>query len=174
MIPLIGGSAIGCSRATGNLPLFHLSYSAFAANELHLERHWPTVPFYRLDKQDFPVEQFKQKYGEIDFINSVCPCAGLSMLNTSSKGPSGRGADAQQNQWMLRSAQFVLETIRPKVLWGENAPGLFLSLGADMVPRLRALGMHNGYSFSMVKTNTQLHGLPQQRMRTFYFFWSKF
>ena len=43
MIPLIGGSAIGCAKATGNLPLFHLSYSAFAANEAHLQRHWPQV-----------------------------------------------------------------------------------------------------------------------------------
>merc|ERR1719232_947251 len=72
---------------------------------------------------------------------------------------------------MTRSAEFVLENIRPKVLWGENAPGLFMSLGEAMVPRLRSLGASFGYSFSMVKTNTQLHGLPQQRMRTFYFFW---
>ena len=40
-----------------------------------------------------------------------------------------------------------------------------------MVARLRALGQQHGYTFSMVKTNTELHGLPQQRMRTFYFFW---
>eukprot|EP00092_Neocalanus_flemingeri_P036013 GFUD01039212.1.p1 GENE.GFUD01039212.1~~GFUD01039212.1.p1 ORF type:complete len:667 (+),score=167.98 GFUD01039212.1:101-2101(+) len=170
MIPLIGGSALGCSRATGNMPLFHLSYSPFAANESHLARHWPSIPTYRLDKTTFPAKQILAE-GEIDFINSVCPCAGLSMLNTASKGPSGRGADAIQNEWMIKSAQFVLENVQPKVLWGENAPGLFLALGAAMVPRLRSLGMNYGYSFSMVKTNTQLHGLPQQRMRTFYFFW---
>ena len=172
MIPLIGGSALGCEKATGSLPLFHLSYAAFANNESHLEKHWPSVPMFRLDK-----EHNKQmlanilRGGDIDFVNSVCPCAGLSMLNTSVKGPSGRGSDAQQNEWMTRSAEFVLENIRPKVLWGENAPGLFMSLGEAMVPRLRALGASFGYSFSMVKTNTQLHGLPQQRMRTFYFFW---
>jgi len=170
MIPLIGGSALGCSRATGNMPMFHLSYSPFSANESHLARHWPSVPTYRLDKTSFPAKDILAG-GDIDFINSVCPCAGLSMLNTASKGPSGRGGDAIQNQWMIKSAQFVLENIKPKVLWGENAPGLFLSLGQAMVPKLRNLGMQYGYSFSMVKTNTQLHGLPQQRMRTFYFFW---
>ena len=170
MIPLIGGSAIGCSRATGSLPLFHLSYSAFSANEAHLQKHWPEVPMIRLDKGRVDLESLLAG-GEIDFVNSVCPCAGLSMLNTSVKGPAGRGSDAKQNEWMMRSAEFVLEQIRPKVLWGENAPGLFLSLGEAMVPRLRMLGMQYGYSFSMVKTNTQLHGLPQQRMRTFYFFW---
>ena len=65
------------------------------------------------------------------------------------------------------STKFVLENIKPKVLWGENDPGLFLSLGEAMVPTLRSLGMQYGYSFSMV--TTKLHGLPL--MRTFFFFW---
>ena len=47
--------------------------------------------------------------------------------------------------------------MRPKVLWGENAPGLFLALGASLVPGLRALASSFGYSFSMVKTDTALH-----------------
>jgi len=170
MIPLIGGSALGCAKTTGNLPMFHLSYTPFAANESHLHRYWPNIPTFQLDKTTFPVEKILAG-GEIDFINSVCPCAGLSMLNTVTKGASGRGSDAVQNQWMIKSARFVLENVKPKVLWGENAPGLFLSLGEDMVPKLKSLGMEYGYSFSMVKTNTQLHGLPQMRMRTFYFFW---
>ena len=63
------------------------------------------------------------------------------------------------------------QQVQPKVLWGENAPGLFLALGASLVPRLRALASSYGYSFSMVKTDTALHGLPQHRIRTFYFFW---
>ena len=175
MIPLIGGSALGCEKASGSLPLFHLSYAAFAANEAHLQRHWPSVPMFRLDTGNTAAtaDSLKQILagGDIDFVNSVCPCAGLSMLNTSVKGPSGRGSDAKQNEWMLKSAEFVLGQVRPKVLWGENAPGLFMTLGEAMVPRLRELGERHGYSFSMVKTNTQLHGLPQQRMRTFYFFW---
>ena len=36
IIPLIGGSAIGCKEATGTLPAFHLSYSPFAGNEKHI------------------------------------------------------------------------------------------------------------------------------------------
>ena len=44
MIPLIGGSALGCERATGVRPLFHLSYTPFAANESHLMKAWPEVP----------------------------------------------------------------------------------------------------------------------------------
>ena len=74
--------------------------------------------------------------GEMDFINSVCPCAGLSMLNRQKEGnvsififfaclkisfqntstvQSGRGADAAQNEWMLKSANYVLSVVRPKV-----------------------------------------------------------
>ena len=40
MIPLVGGSALGCSRAAGSLPQYHLTYSPFANNEAHLKSHW--------------------------------------------------------------------------------------------------------------------------------------
>ena len=55
IIPLIGGSAIGCNKATGNLPAFHLSYEAFAANESHIEDYWPDVPMYRLDHEELEI-----------------------------------------------------------------------------------------------------------------------
>eukprot|EP00092_Neocalanus_flemingeri_P029081 GFUD01031568.1.p1 GENE.GFUD01031568.1~~GFUD01031568.1.p1 ORF type:complete len:712 (-),score=175.54 GFUD01031568.1:182-2119(-) len=108
---------------------------------------------------------------EIDFVNSVCPCAGLSMLNVCRKGQTARGSDAVQNDWMLKSAEFVLSYIKPKVLWGENAPGLFDNPGKELVEKLKVIAHNQNYSFSLVKTNSELHGLPQRRMRTFYFFW---
>ena len=40
MIPLVGGSALGCERAAGSFPQYHLSYSPFANNEAHLRSHW--------------------------------------------------------------------------------------------------------------------------------------
>ena len=40
MIPLVGGSALGCLRAAGSLPQYHLTYSPFANNEAHLKSHW--------------------------------------------------------------------------------------------------------------------------------------
>ena len=36
----------------------------------------------------------------------------------------------------------------------------------------RKVGEKHGYSFSLMKTNTELHGIPQKRIRTFYFFWN--
>ena len=44
-------------------------------------------------------------------------------------------------------------TVRPRVLWGKNAPALYQ--GPE------ELVQEHGYSFSMVKTDSQLHGLPQ-------------
>ena len=73
---------------------------------------------------------------------------------------------------MFELAEFVLDKVKPKVMWGENAPGLFTSMGQGVLDGLRRLGARHGYSFSVVKTNSQLHGLPQRRKRTFYFFWN--
>ena len=72
---------------------------------------------------------------------------------------------------MYKSSEWVLENLEPKVLWGENAPGLYTSLGKGVRDRLREIGARYGYSFSIVKTDTYLHGIPQHRKRTFYFFW---
>ena len=36
---------------------------------------------------------------------------------------------------------------------------------------LQQIGRTLGYSFSLIKTSTELHGIPQRRIRTFYFFW---
>ena len=54
IIPLIGGSSIGCSKSAGNLPAFHLTYTPFKGNEAHLERYWPKVPKYYIDKDQQP------------------------------------------------------------------------------------------------------------------------
>ena len=162
MVPLSGGSAIGCFISTGVLPQFHLSYKPFASNEQHLQRYWPEVPLHYLDKD--PVVDFRG----VDYINSVCPCAGLSMRNDSTTMVNNSTA----NKWMLDSSIYVLSRVRPKVLWGENAPGLFSNNGAGLVQKLREIGQQFGYSFSLMKTSTELHGIPQRRVRTFYFFWN--
>ena len=117
IIPLIGGSSIGCSYSTGNLPAFHLSYTPFKNNEAHLERYWPKVPKYYIDQDQEP-ENMKG----VDYINT---CAGLAMLNRSKGAGVGDGSDAKVNKWMFKSAEYVLGRIKPKVMWGENAHMLF-------------------------------------------------
>jgi len=75
------------------------------------------------------------------------------------------------NEWMFRSAEYVLGKIQPAVFWGENAPRLSSALGQPVVKRLRAIGKEHGYTFSIFETKSLLHGLSQVRNRTFYFFW---
>ena len=41
--------------------------------------------------------------------------------------------------------------------------------GKDLVYKLREIGEESGYTFSMIRTNTELHGLPQRRVWTFNF-----
>lgn len=161
IIPLIGGSAIGCYKATNKKPEYHLSYSAFEANEKYLTDYWKDVPRIVLD------EGGKIPSGEIDFINSVCPCAGLSQLNTSRSIEKRE----EKNYWMYESSRRILGDLRPKVYWGENAPGLFTNSGAYVRDKLKGFAKQYGYTFSLYKTDTQRHGIPQRRVRTFYFFW---
>ena len=166
MVPLIGGSAFGCHKTTGSKPLYNMSYTPFAANESFFYRHWPDVPVYLIDKGDDPLNEHPEY---LHFVNSVCPCAGLSQLSTAKRGSEAR---ANMNKWMYESAEYVLGHIQPMVFWGENAPALFTNSGKDVRDNLFQIGKKHGYSFSLYKTSTSKHGAPQHRDRTFYFFWS--
>ena len=161
IIPLVGGSATGCYDATGVKPSYHLSYSAFDKNEKPLEEYWPDVPRIKLDENN------ELPSGKIDFINTVCPCAGLSLLSTAKT----KEVRDKSNKWMLESADLVLGKIKPRVFWGENAPGLFTNMGGWVRETLIEKAKKYGYSFSLYRTTTSKHGIPQNRLRTFYFFW---
>jgi site-specific DNA-cytosine methylase len=185
IVPLIGGMSVGNSIATGHNPDFFISYPAFNGNDQHIRKYMPEVPYLLLDPEtnDFmeSTEEMpdinksidSETFEGVDFISAVCPCAGLSMMNASQKEGSktARGSDAAQNQWMYKSAEFVLEKIRPQVFFGENAPGLYTSAGKGVVEKLQTIAKEHGYTLSLYKTNTIYHGIPQKRERTFYFFW---
>lgn len=166
-IPLIGGMAIANANATGKKPEFVLSYDAFAKNESNLKNYWSDVEWHLLDADTNQlVEDVELDYSDIDFVSSVCPCAGMSGLNCAN-----RGADNATNNWLYKSAEYILGTIKPKVYFGENAPGLYSEQNVKVLNRLREYGRQYGYSFTIYKTDTYRHGIPQHRMRTFFFFW---
>ena len=96
IIPLIGGSAIGCKKSAGNEPAFHLSYEAFAANESHIEKYWPDVQMYRLDHEELEIPN--QTFNEVDYVNSVCPCAALSQLNSARGTAASPGSGVTKNK----------------------------------------------------------------------------
>lgn len=172
IIPLIGGMTIGNKKVTGTDPDLIISYSAFSDNDQHCLNYFKNTPYLEIDAiTNMHKEDNKIKINNFDFISTVCPCAGLSQLNSSKNTLKGRGSDAIQNEWMYKSSSYVLENIKPKVFWGENAPGLYGKAGVGVVEKLRKIGEKYGYVFSMIKTDTFLHGIPQHRHRSFYFFW---
>lgn len=172
IVPLIGGMTIAARNVIGQNPDFIVSWNAFNKNEEHLTNYLgPEVPRYLVDESGF-TDDLKARLagGDVDLVTALCPCAGLSRLNTS-RNPLSSGPTAEQNQWMYKSANLVLEKIKPKVLLGENAPGLVQPRGKGTLDNLKAIAKDHGYSFSTALTNSMVHGLPQNRLRSFYFFW---
>ena len=159
IVPLIGGNTLASQNIFGNRPDYLLSYSPFKSNDSHLANYFNNeVPYILLD------EGGKHPH-YVDVVTTCCPCAGLSSLSQTASGNSA------MNEWMFRSAEYVLGSIKPRVFWGENAPRLASKLGEPVVDRLRKIGHANGYTFSIFKTKSEVHGLSQVRERTFYFFW---
>jgi site-specific DNA-cytosine methylase len=164
IIPLIGGMALGAQRATGKKPEFILSYPAFKGNDHILTDYWDDVPYHVIDPESNTIDMSLPR---VDFVGALCPCAGLSQLNSA----KSRGANAPQNEWLYKSTEFVLENMSPKVLWGENAPALYGSVGLPVAEKLRVIGEKYSYSMSLLRTDSTLHGIPQKRVRAFYFLW---
>lgn len=162
IVPLIGGETIAMENVFGKRPEVLYSYSPFYANDSQLIEHYNNeVPYYLIDKG----EHSRANHKQLNVVNAVCPCAGLSSLNTSSS------SDNATNDWMVESAQFVLKNLRPNIFWGENAPRLATKMGRPTVNRLRYIASQQGYTMSLYKTQSILHGLSQTRDRAFYFFW---
>lgn len=166
-VPLIGGMAIANANVVGHKPECVLSYDVFQKNESNLKYYWPDVKWYILDSEHNDIlTDDKPSFDDIDFVSSVCPCAGMSMLNTAN-----RDAENATNNWLYKVAEFTLSKIKPKVYWGENAPGLYSEQNKKVQDTLKEFADKYGYSFTIYKTDTYLHGIPQHRVRTFFFFW---
>lgn len=158
IVPLIGGETLGQMAAFGTKPDYLLSYSPFSNNDSHLVNYLKDVPYILLD-------QGGKHPGYVDIVNAVCPCAGLSSLSPSSN------SEAAANDWMMITAKYVLEEMKPQVFWGENAPRFAGEMGKPIVRKLYNIARDNGYTLSIYRTKSLLHGLSQVRERSFYFFW---
>lgn len=159
IVPLIGGMTIAQQNIFGTRPDYLLSFSPFKNNDSHLINYYNNeMPYILLD------EGGKHPH-YVDVVSSTCPCAGLSALSPSAS------SNNPMNEWMFKSSEYVLSQMKPRVLYAENAPRLASKLGEPVVARLRQIGQENGYTFSIFKTKSEVHGLSQVRERTFYFFW---
>lgn len=158
IVPLIGGQTLGQEAAFGSRPDYLLSYTPFSNNDSHIVNHYKDVPYILLD-------QGGTHPHSVDVVGTTCPCAGLSSLSGYAS------SDAAANEWMYTTTRYVLENIKPKVMWGENAPGFAGKLGKPIVDKLHVIAKENGYTMSIYRTKSLLHGVPQIRERSFYFFW---
>ena len=159
IVPLIGGETIAMENVFKTKPEYFLTFDGFQANEEHLLNYYNhSIPYLNLSEGVHTPKT-------VDVINTICPCAGLSSLSPQA------ASNSPMNDWMIKSAEYVLAEVQPQVFWGENAPRLASKMGEPVVRRLRKIAEDNGYTFSIFKTKSLLHGLSQVRDRTFYFFW---
>jgi len=167
IFPLIGGFPLGAENALGTPPVAVFSAEGFWGNDSHYMNYQNNVlgrniPYIKIDEDG-------AKNYDLDILVATPPCAALSQLNTG-KSDSVRGADAQQNEWLYEAAYHGFAT-NTKVIIAENAPALFTNKGKGVAERLNKIAKDHGYAFSLYKTSTHFHGLPQRRDRTFYFMW---
>lgn len=171
IIPLIGNIALASEAAYGTDLTEIYSFEPFANNDSHLRNYYEfknrDVDYLQLSGDGVGDESILSaaKNARYDVVSTICPCAGLSGLSATSS------ADNPVNDWMYTTANIVLEHMQPQVFWGENAPALATNKGKKVRDALAVIGRKHGYAFSIYKTNTTMHGVPQRRPRTFYFFW---
>lgn len=165
IVPLIGGIVLSSSEVFGKDPEYILSYSSFKDNEKHL------LNYYKQQGKDIQYQLIDENplvnVADVDVVSALCPCAGLSTCHNS------YGEHNRNNDWMKKTCDYVLEKLRPKVFWGENAANLASVVGKFMRKYFSEAAEKNGYLISIYKTKTIYHGNPQVRTRTFYFFWRK-
>lgn len=172
IIPLIGGETLGCYNVFKTFPEYILSYSVFKNNDKHVVKYlkdkgW-NGKYYLLDSPD-DASRFLNEYKdtEIDVVNAVPPCGGLSSLSIISN------SDNEINDWMYKTASYVLSNIKPKIYFGENAWYLATEKGRGVADNLYHIGLSNNYSFLIFQTETRFLGNPQKRPRAFFFFFNK-
>jgi site-specific DNA-cytosine methylase len=158
IVPLIGGLPLGLEKSFGNRPDYLLSFTPFMSNDSHLVNYYKDVPYILLD-------QGGKHPHYVDVVCATPPCAGLSSLS-----PSANSCSAT-NDWMMITAKYVLEEMKPLAMISENAPRFAGEMGKPIVAKLMNIAKANGYTMSIYRTKSQLHGLSQVRERSFYFFW---
>jgi len=164
LIPLIGGLPLGASAVFGNHPDVIYTYKAFNTNDSIYVNHLQSKG---IDVEMNYIDESPRIHNDLDVIVATPPCAGLSSLSQCSHCAS------PVNDWMIESSRFILEKVQPKVLYGENAPALATNKGRPVALKLFKLAQEYGYTFSLYRTKSLLHGCPQVRNRSFYFFWKE-
>lgn len=143
----IGGFDLGLERA-GWTCVAQVECEPFALEVL--AKHWPEVPRFT-DVRSVSAESFPP----CDAIVGGFPCQPHSVAGRQ------RGAEDDRNLWpeFLR----LVADIRPRVVVGENVPGLDRTMLAEVVSDLEALG----YKVGVLGLAASSIGAPHRRERRF-------
>ena len=102
IVPLIGGETIAMENVFKEKPKYFLTFDGFQDNESHLNNYYNhEVPYLNLSEGASYTEK-------VNVINTVCPCAGLSSLSPSA------ASNNPMNEWMFKSAEYVLGEVQPR------------------------------------------------------------
>jgi site-specific DNA-cytosine methylase len=183
-MPLLGGLTIASEREIGKKPEYLLSYKIAKNNDMqYIINNYELKDKYFLLNEDNTFINFEDEIKfielnkDIDIVTSVPFCSGLSMLNSSVSNNQvknenmSRGSDAIQNRFMYLTTEFVLKNITPKVFIFENAPAFYTQTGQKVFDNIVEICKQYKYSFTAIKTSTLLHGIPQNRTRSFGIAW---
>jgi site-specific DNA-cytosine methylase len=173
IIPLIGGFPIAATNIIGKPPEAIFSFTPFEGNDKlylrYLAKKGIFPPYFQIDKleEENKIRDLQHLVGKLDIINGTPPCAGLSMSGNLAKGAR---STSPVNDWMYKSADFVMGTLRPEVYMFENAPTLYTGIGEYVRNQLMEKARYHGYAGTFYRTDTLLHGIPQRRPRTYVVF----
>lgn len=160
IIPLIGGFPLGAEEAFGCPPAEILSYDGFYDNDQHYHNYKKTINY-----------SIASNYtNDVDVVVGTPPCSGLSTMNAGTS-PESKGAGCHKNDWMYKIFEEGAR-LNAKVIAIENAPALYTKSGKEVADKIYEICKSNGYSLTLYKTSTSLHGIPQVRDRTFAIAWN--
>lgn len=152
----MGGFAIGAEMSLGE-PSYITTVPGFEKQD----------EYFRIYKKN--VQYIKDEFIEkMDIVVSNPPCSGLSRL--TSNNTSIEKKDSLNDLTITITKQIII-SYNPEIIIGESSEGLFQKSGEKVFKCLQSLAIEHGYTISLYRTDTQFHGLPQSRKRTFYIFW---
>lgn len=180
--PLIGGMSIGFENGFNSTPKAIITsgiknddhYINYMNNKRKLN-----IPIIYMNSSydEFLSETDENLYNDIilkydiDVVQHLAICSGLSMLNTCNSGNKARGnPDNVQNQNMYNLTKLGMK-IGAKVVVFENAPTAYTKSGENVIKYLKNIAEQFNYTTHLLKTDTILHGIPQSRKRTFIMFY---
>lgn len=153
-----GGFDIGFKEAGHNCLL---ASDIMKEAELTYSYNYPSVPFFKEDIRQIPLDKFKKVIGDnkVDVIIGGPPCQGFSnMGNKNSSDP---------RNYLFENYVSLVNTFKPKCFLFENVKGLLTMFEGRFFENIVNSFLSIGYSISYTIIDSSLYGVPQKRERVF-------